>query len=43
LKRAIQKHVCDLIARKIIAGDLIEGTQVKVDYRDREVIVSHTP
>ncbi|MDR1254677.1 MAG: AAA family ATPase [Puniceicoccales bacterium] len=43
LKRAIQKHVCDLIARKIIAGELSEGAHLKIDYRDEQVIVSHTP
>jgi ATP-dependent Clp protease ATP-binding subunit ClpB len=43
LKRAIQKHVCDLIARKIIAGELTEGAHVKIDYQDEQVIVSPTP
>jgi ATP-dependent Clp protease ATP-binding subunit ClpB len=44
LKRAIQKHVCDLIARKIIAGDLTEGTHVKIDHQGEQVIAAlHNP
>ncbi len=39
LKRVLQKHVCDVMAREIIAGHLLENTHVTVDYENGTVVL----
>jgi ATP-dependent Clp protease ATP-binding subunit ClpA len=40
LKRLIQKELYDLIARKIIAGELTEGIKVFMDYQNETVRIT---
>ena len=37
LKRCIQKHLYDFIAKEIISGKLHEGSNVTIDYKNDEV------
>jgi ATP-dependent Clp protease ATP-binding subunit ClpB len=37
LKRLIQKELYDLIAKKIISGELVEGAKIFTDYQDGTV------
>lgn len=39
LKRVLQKHVCDVMAREIIAGHLLENTHVTVDYENGTIVL----
>lgn len=40
LKRCIQKELYDLIARKIISGDLKEGSQINAAFDNENVVIS---
>lgn len=37
LKRALQKNLCDLIAKKIISGEIVEGLKYTVKYANDEI------
>ena len=41
LKRCIQKHLYDLIAKEIISGKLPENSKVIVDYKEGEVQINY--
>ena len=40
LKRALQKNLYDLIAKKIISGEIVEGSKYRVKYLDNEISLS---
>ena len=40
LKRALQKNLYDLIAKKIISGEIVEGSKYTVKYLDNEISLS---
>ena len=40
LKRCIQKELHDLVARKIIALELHEGSKIKADYKNEKVCIT---
>ena len=40
LKRAVQKHLQDQLADKILAGDILDGATVKVDEKDGALVLS---
>ncbi|MBR1734463.1 MAG: ATP-dependent chaperone ClpB [Alphaproteobacteria bacterium] len=40
LKRCIQKHLYDFIAKEIISGKLHEGTNAKIDYKNGDVLIT---
>ncbi len=39
LKRAVQKHLQDQLADKILAGEILDGSTVKVDEKDGQLII----
>ncbi|MBQ7674829.1 MAG: ATP-dependent chaperone ClpB [Alphaproteobacteria bacterium] len=39
LKRCIQKHLYDFIAKEIIVGKLHEGSNVTIDYKNGDVVI----
>jgi ATP-dependent Clp protease ATP-binding subunit ClpB len=40
LKRAVQKHLQDPLADKILAGELVDGTTVRVDEGEGELVLT---
>jgi ATP-dependent Clp protease ATP-binding subunit ClpB len=39
LKRAVQKHLQDQLADKILAGEILDGSTVKVDEKDGALVL----
>ena len=42
LKRAIQKYIEDPFAEEIILGKVKEGDKIKIDYNEKEDLISLT-
>jgi ATP-dependent Clp protease ATP-binding subunit ClpB len=43
LKRAIQKHLEDVLARRVLAGEFVPGETITVDRQGSELVFAHQP